>query len=98
MKRLLTLVLVIVALAGCATDRHSRSSSETSAVASGGHSVPQRPAVIQVLATPAKGENIFGRRIFEVGKQRFTTLPEFMTFIESLPPGSIVGWYSGCIR
>jgi hypothetical protein len=99
MKRLLILAPIIVTFAGCATGTHSHSSAETGSVASGGRAISQRPAPTHVVhGIRAEGQDIFGRRIFVFGKQRFTTLPEFKTFIESLPPGSIVAWDSGCIR
>jgi hypothetical protein len=96
MKHLLILVAIIVTLVGCATGTHSHSPTEMVAVAARPMSQGRASAHV-VQNTSARGQNIFGRQIFAVGERRFTTLAEFKTFIESLPPGSVVKWDSGCI-
>ena len=58
----------------------------------------QRPPPTHIVRGIVADGNIYGRRIFEVGKQRFTDLQEFKEFIQSLPSGSILAWDSGCIR
>jgi hypothetical protein len=55
------------------------------------------PATYGVRSICADGEHLWGRRIFQVGDQRFTELQEFKAFIQSLPSGAIVTWGTGCI-
>ncbi|MFO1477404.1 MAG: hypothetical protein U1F98_12210 [Verrucomicrobiota bacterium] len=65
----------------------------------GGRALSQRPPPTHLIRgiVPAGGDSL-GRRIFEVGTQRFTDLDEFKAFVRSLPPGSILAWDSGCWR
>ncbi|MCC6821487.1 MAG: hypothetical protein IT579_12205 [Verrucomicrobia subdivision 3 bacterium] len=98
MKRWLQIAPLIATLAGCMADPRSHDSENYSAVPTGGRAVLQTPPPTHIVwSIRADGEHIYGRRIFQIGKQRFTALQEFKAFIQSLPPGSIVAWNTGCI-
>ena len=64
------------------------------------HHPPSTTVVYRIreVAPDADNSQQWHPRAFMVGTQRFGTLESFKAFVETLPPGSVVHWDSGCIR